>query len=96
MSDLSNQQHFAKSLLAECEPTSKGHEKWLAIMRFGMGTLKQSPPFLLCLVVERAYQCFAFQKDEPRLSLGEFTAKIAYELDLELIPGRDVSKDGDA
>jgi hypothetical protein len=83
-SPLSAQHQFAKSLLAECEITDKGHEKWLAIMRFGIATLTQSPQFLMCLIVERAYQYHAY-RDGGRLSIGEQAAKIADELGLQIV-----------
>jgi hypothetical protein len=88
------QQEFAKSLLAECDVSTEGHRKWLSIMRFGMSTLKQSPQFLMCLIVERAYQCSAFLNEGHRLSVGELAAKIAYELDVQLTDKR--VKDGEA
>jgi hypothetical protein len=92
-SPLSAQQQFAKSLLTECDITDQGHTKWLSIMRFGMATLQQSQEFLMCLIVERAYQ-YAAYRDGGSLSIGEQAAKIADELGLELTEKR--VKDGDA
>lgn len=83
---LSPEGRFAESLVRECPVGIDGHEKWLSIMRFGLGTLQKSPAFLLHLIVMRAELEYSQQSSTDKfLLLGETAAKLADELGLQLV-----------
>jgi hypothetical protein len=84
MVDVDAMGRFAQSLTEACLPTE--HEKWFVIMSFGLGILKESPEFLMHLIVMRAeVECQLNQPSGERFpTLGEMVVKFIDELGLEL------------
>lgn len=76
------QESFVIALTHECKPNER--EKWTAVMAFGMGTLLQSPEFLMELIVERARVEHTSKVHGGGRTLGETAAFIAKDLGLTL------------
>jgi len=74
------QESFALALTRECKPEER--EKWISIMAFGMGTLLQSPDFLMELIVDRARVEHQAKVSPGSRTLGETAAFIARDLGL--------------
>ena len=79
------EEKFAISLMDQCNADER--EKWLSIMRFGMGTLIQNPKFLIDVICQRAKQEHEEKVKPSNWTVGEIAGELLDYLGLSFVEG---------